>query len=91
MTSLGLFCNNPSLSTPFGRAFLTGKPVASNDLINDATFSLPSYYAEHGVISILVVPIKSSTEGEVYGVLAVGSTVRRTFDVIDANFLAGFS
>ena len=82
---------NPSLRTPFGRAYLTGKPVASTDLASDTSFSLPPLYADLGVISILVVPIAGGMESDAYGVLAVGSTIRRPFDIIDANFLSGFA
>jgi two-component sensor histidine kinase/DNA-binding response OmpR family regulator len=75
--------------TPFGRAFITGKPVVSEDLDQEVRFSLPSYYAEHGIISTLVVAI-GSDNGK-YGVLSVGSTIRRTFDVTDVSFLTGFA
>ncbi len=88
---VGTVLKSPSLRTPFGRAFITGKPVVSSDLINDASFSLPPYYTDHGITSLLVVPIPCGIESPTYGVLAVGGTVRRDFDVLDANFLAGFS
>jgi GAF domain-containing protein len=55
------------------------------------SFSLPPYFAEHGIISMLAVPIMSGIDSGSYGVLAVGTTARRIFDVIDVNFLAGFS
>ena len=75
-------------NTPFGRAFSPGKPVVSADLIDDVRFALPSYYAEHGIVSVLAVTIMS--EAGKFGVLAVGSTVRRDFDAVDAGFLTGF-
>jgi two-component sensor histidine kinase/CheY-like chemotaxis protein len=87
----GRVLENPDLSTPFGRAFITGRTVVSDDLLKDLSFSLPPYFAEYGIISMLAVPIMSGIDSASYGVLAVGSTARRTFDGIDANFLAGFS
>ena len=59
---VGRVLPNVGLLTPFGRAFIAEEPVVSDDLINDASFSQPSYYAEYGVVSVLVVPIKSEAE-----------------------------
>ena len=46
-------------SSPQGRAFVTGKPVICGDLNKDATFVLPSFYAEHGIISTVDVIIRT--------------------------------
>ena len=86
---VGRILNTVTEETPFGRAFITGKPIVSEDLNQEVRFFLPSYYAEHGVISTLVVAI-ASDNGK-YGVLSVGSTIRRTFNVTDASFLTGFA
>jgi two-component sensor histidine kinase len=88
---VGRVLPNVGLLTPFGRAFIAEEPVVSDDLINDASFSLPSYYAEYGVVSVLVVPIKSEKESRKHGVLVVGSTIRRSFDAADASFLTLFA
>jgi len=37
-------------STPAGRAFVTGKPVITQDLRGRHDFVLPSIYAEHGIV-----------------------------------------
>ena len=84
---VGRILSNADLTTPFGRTFLTEKPVVIEDLNDAVDFSLPSYYAEHGVISVMTTLIGGG--GPKYGVLAAGSTMRRSFDVIDANFLSG--
>jgi DNA-binding response OmpR family regulator/two-component sensor histidine kinase len=76
-------------SSPQGRAFITGKPVICTDLNNDATFVLPSFYAEHGIISTVDVIIRS--EGKPYGVLEIDSPVRHEYGVHDIDFLTGFA
>ncbi len=76
-------------SSPQGRAFVTGKPVICGDLNKDATFVLPSFYAEHGIISTVDVIIKR--EGKPYGVLEIDSPVQHDYDDHDIDFLTGFA
>ena len=37
-------------STPQGRAFTTGKPQTSPNIAESNTYSLPSFYPQHGII-----------------------------------------
>ncbi|MEJ0069356.1 MAG: GAF domain-containing protein [Pseudomonadota bacterium] len=77
-------------SSPQGRAFSTGEPVICSDLNKDATFLLPSFYAEHGIISTVDVVIKK-TEGQPYGVLEIDSPVQHDYDQHDIDYLTGFA
>ena len=85
---IGRILPDPDKKTPCGRVFITGKPVAIADLAVEAGFVQPAHYAEHGIVSALIVPIPTRKMN--YGVLTVESTLRRTFDIVDANFLIGF-
>ncbi len=61
-----------------------------SDLNKDATFLLPSFYAEHGIISTVDVVIKK-TEGQPYGVLEIDSPVQHDYDQHDIDYLTGFA
>jgi two-component sensor histidine kinase/DNA-binding NarL/FixJ family response regulator len=76
-------------SSPQGRAFITGAPVICRDLAADASFVLPAFYAEHGIISTVDVVIKK--EGKPYGVLEIDSPVQHDYDSHDIDFLTGFA
>jgi two-component sensor histidine kinase/DNA-binding response OmpR family regulator len=76
-------------SSPQGRAFITGEPVICADLAKDASFVLPSFYAEHGIISTIDIIIKR--EGVPYGVLEIDSPVQHSYDDHDVAFLTGFA
>ena len=60
---IGCVISQADESSPQGRAFITGKPVICGDLTKDASFVLPAFYAEHGIISTLDVIIKKK-EGQ---------------------------
>jgi two-component sensor histidine kinase/DNA-binding response OmpR family regulator len=77
-------------SSPQGRAFVTGEPVICEDLIKDASFLLPSFYAEHGIVSTLDVVIKTK-EGQPWGILEIDNPQRHTYDQNDVNFVTGFA
>ena len=76
-------------TTPQGRAFITGVPVICGDLAQDSSFLVPSFYAEHGIISTFNVII--STGGTPYGVLGIDSPVQHDYDEHDIAFLKGFA
>jgi GAF domain-containing protein len=76
-------------SSPQGRAFSTGEPVICGNLSRDVTFVLPSFYAEHHIISTVDVIIKK--EGRPYGVLEIDSPVQQEYDEHDIDFLTGFA
>jgi two-component sensor histidine kinase/ActR/RegA family two-component response regulator len=76
-------------TTPQGRAFVTGVPVICGNLAEDSSFLLPSFYAEHGIISTFNVII--SRGDEPYGVLGIDSPVRHEYDEHDIAFLTGFA
>jgi CheY-like chemotaxis protein len=86
---IGRVISRADESSPQGRAFVTGLPVICGDLNKDASFVLPSFYAEHGIISTVDVIIKR--EGKPYGVLEIDSPVQHDYDDHDIDFLTGFA
>jgi two-component sensor histidine kinase len=72
-------------STPAGRAFVTGKPVITQDLRGPHDFVLPPIYLEHGIASSANIPIAG------LGVLEIDSREPRQFDDSDTVYLAGFA
>lgn len=86
---IGCVVSRADASSPQGRAFVTGEPVICRDVNKDATYVLPSFYAEHGIISTLDVVIKK--EGKPYGVLEIDSPVQHDYDRHDVDFLTGFA
>ncbi len=87
---VGHISSRADISCPQGRAFVTGEPAICRDLNNDREFELPSFYAEHGIISTIDVLIKGSSD-QPYGVLEVDSDVQRDYDRHDIDFLTGFA
>src|SRR5438874_2375410 len=61
-------------STPAGRAFVTGKPVITQDLRGRHDFVLPSIYVEHGIVSSANMPIAG------FGVLEIDGAEPNQFD-----------
>lgn len=76
-------------SSTQGRAFVTGKPVILEDISKNRSYSLPPFYAEHGIVATADVPIKGA--GEPWGVLEIDSPTARAFDQHDIDFLTGFA
>ena len=76
-------------TSPQGRAFSTGQPWICNDLRKDSTFELPSFYAQHGIISTIDVLIKGN--GKPYGVLEIDNDKQHDYDEHDVNFLTSFA
>jgi two-component sensor histidine kinase len=80
-------------SSPQGRAFITGEPSICNDLRKDTDFKLPSFYAEHGIISTIDVVIKGADAGSnrPYGVLKIDNNKQHDYDRHDVDFLTAFA
>lgn len=76
-------------SSPQGRAFITGQPSICNDLRADNNFKLPSFYAQHGIVSTVDVVIKG--HGRPYGILEIDNDVQHDYDQHDIDFLTGFA
>lgn len=87
---VGHVVSRADMSSPQGRAYVTGKPSICKDSRRDCEFILPAFYAEHGVISTIDVLI-SGSNGHAYGVLEIDSDQLRDFDEHDINFLTGFA
>ena len=60
------------------------------DLNKDASFVLPSFYAEHGIISTVDVVINKK-DGTPYGVLEIDSPEQHDYGKHDIAFLTGFA
>jgi two-component sensor histidine kinase len=76
-------------SSPQGLAFITGKPSICSDLRQDNSFKLPSFYAEHGIISTIDVVIKG--DDRPYGVLEIDNNEQHDYDEHDIIFLTAFA
>jgi two-component sensor histidine kinase/ActR/RegA family two-component response regulator len=87
---IGCVVSRADESSPQGRAFITQQPVICVDLSKDVTFVLPSFYADHGIVSTLDVIIKKK-EGQPYGVLEIDSPSQHDYDDHDIDFLTGFA
>jgi two-component sensor histidine kinase len=75
--------------SPAGRSIQTGAPVSIVDLPNDPEYRYSDLLREHGVVSVLNVPV--TAEGRTWGVLEVDSEEMRSFDEIDTGALAIFA
>jgi signal transduction histidine kinase/CheY-like chemotaxis protein len=87
---VGHVVSRADMSTPQGRAFSTGEPSICDDLQEDAYFDLPSFYAAHGIVSIIDVIIKGSDDRP-FGILEVDNDRQHDYDQYDINFLTGFA
>ena len=76
-------------TSPQGRAYVTAQPVIIRNLRDAHTFALPSFYAQHGIVSTANVIIQG--EGQPYGVLEIGSADQHDYDQHDIDFLTGFA
>jgi two-component sensor histidine kinase len=86
---VGNVVSRADISSPQGRAFITGEPSICDDLRKDSQFKLPSFYAEHGIVSTIDILIKGGLRP--YGVLEIDSDEHRDFDEQDIVFLTGFA
>jgi len=72
-------------ASPPGRTIQTGASVAIEDLPNDPEYRYHPALRDHGIVSLLNVPIRVGNR--TWGVLEVDSNIRRTFDEDDDTFL----
>jgi signal transduction histidine kinase len=87
---VGHVVSRADMSSPQGRAFVTGKPSIIDDLQNDGGFDPPSFYAAHGIVSIIDVIIKGRDE-QPYGILEIDNNQQHDYDQHDIDFLTGFA
>jgi len=87
---IGNVVSRADLTSPQGRAFITGKPSICNDLRDDNDFELPPFYAAHGIVSTIDVIIKGSDD-QPYGVLEIDNNEQHNYDQHDIDFLTGFA
>ena len=87
---IGNVVSRADVTSPQGRAFVTGEPSICNDLRDDNDFKLPPFYAEHGIISTIDVVIKGSDD-QPYGVLEIDNNQQHDYDQHDIDFLTGFA
>jgi two-component sensor histidine kinase len=86
---IGHVVSRADMTSPQGRAFVTGEPSICNDLRTDTQFELPSFYAAHGIVSTIDVLIKGSAQP--YGVLEIDNDQQHDYDQNDVNFLTSFA
>ncbi len=86
---IGKVISRADLSSPQGRAFMTGEPSICNDLRSDSQFILPPFYAKHGIVSTIDILIKGNSKP--YGVLEIDSDTPQKYDEQDIIFLTGFA
>jgi len=77
------------IASPAGRALQSRQPVRIDDLPNDKDFRFLPSLREHGIVSVLNVPV--SADGVVWGVLEVDSETPRHFSEDDATFLTAMA
>lgn len=87
---VGNVVSRADTSSPQGRAFITGLPSIIGDVQEVAGFSLPPFYAAHGIVSTIDVIIKGS-DNQPYGILEIDSDKQQDYDEHDINFLTGFA
>jgi two-component sensor histidine kinase len=87
---VGIVVSPADMSTPQGRAFITGKPSICDDLRKDTDFVLPAFYAAYGIISTIDVIIKGN-DGQPYGILEIDNDHQHDYDEQDIDFLTGFA
>jgi signal transduction histidine kinase len=87
---VGHALSRADMSSPQGRAFITGEPLICRDLRTDAGLDLPPFYAVHGIISTVDVIIKGS-DNQPFGILEIDSDKQRDYDQYDVNYLTGFA
>jgi len=86
---VGHVVSRADASSPQGRAFVTGEPSICNHLRNDSQFKLPSFYAEHGIVSTIDVLIKGALRP--FGVLEIDSDKQQDYDGQEVIFLTSFA
>jgi len=87
---VGHVVSRADISSPQGRAFVTGEPSICNDVNKDSVFELPPFYPQHGIFSTIDVLIKGAAD-QAWGVLEIDSDEPRDFNQHDIDFLTGFA
>lgn len=87
---VGRVVSQANEGSPQGRAYVTGKPVIIVNLREANNLDLPSFYAEHGILSTVDVIIPA-IDKVAYGVLEVDSQQEHQYDEHDITFLTGFA
>ena len=87
---IGHVVSRADMSSPQGRAFISGLPTIIGNLQKDAGFDPPPFYAAHGIVSIVDVIIKGADD-QPYGILEIDSDRQHDYDEHDVNFLTGFA
>jgi two-component sensor histidine kinase len=72
-----------------GRSIQTGAPVAVEDIANDPEFRYADVLREHGIVSVLNVPV--FVDGEHWGVLEVDTVEKTTFSEFEIHSLSIFA
>jgi GAF domain-containing protein len=72
-----------------GRSLQTGAPVVCDDIRNDPEYRYAEVLREHGIISVLNVPI--FVEGSHWGVLEVDTVEKTVFEEFDIHSLSIFA
>ncbi len=72
-----------------GRSLQTGAPVVCEDIRNDTEFRYADVLREHGIISVLNVPI--FIEGSHWGVLEVDTVEKTAFEEFEVHSLSVFA
>ena len=76
-------------ASPPGRSIQTAAPVMIEDLPHDREFRLSPLLRDHGIVSLLNVPVM--IDGQNWGVLEVDAEEPRTFDEGDVGFLTTYA
>jgi two-component sensor histidine kinase/putative methionine-R-sulfoxide reductase with GAF domain len=72
-----------------GRSMQTGAPVVAEDIANDPEYRYSEVLREHGIVSVLNVPIM--VDGKHWGVLEVDTIEKTLFDEFEIHSLSVFA
>jgi len=73
------------------QAIDTGEPFVCLDVAGERNFTIPDFIREHGVRSLVNVPILGSGKKSPFGILQVDSRTPRAFAQTDIDFLRGYA
>jgi len=76
-------------ASPPGRSIQTAAPVVVEDLPNDREFRYSPLLRDHGIVSVLNVPVM--IDGQNWGVLEIDSEEPHAFDLGDIEFLTTYA
>lgn len=77
------------MASPCGRAYLTERPVHIADASRDQTIDWSPLLKEHGLLSVVNVPIRS--DKEIFGVLEIDHPEPKEFSQNTVHFLMSFA